>query len=231
MNNMTAIKFSACPRCRKRGDDRKGDNLAEYKDNYYCFKCGYYESKRTLERVNDAYSQHIAEDNRQLDTIKQLPDVARQWLNKWQLTLDELDCFRWNEEKQLLVMVNLPTFWHGRCFAPFSKSKYLSNGIKPFLQWGQSDTIVLVEDVISALKVGRVATGCPLFGTMPYKLILDGLERYKNIFIWLDKDAAIKSLKTARITSELIGKPIRVIITEKDPKYYNDLDLYNYIYN
>ena len=34
-----------------RGNDSKGDNLAEYTENYFCFSCGYNKPKRNIENV------------------------------------------------------------------------------------------------------------------------------------------------------------------------------------
>ena len=215
------IAHHPCPRCGSK------DNLGEYSDNYYCFGCGYYKAKRSNSRVKAAFSQQIAGDVNQLSVTKTLPRECISWLMKYSLTPQEWENFTWCEDKKLLVLYQDANYWQGRSFAADGKAKYLSEGKKPFIVYGQSlDNFVFVEDIISALKVGRVASASPMLGTMPLKANLRGLQAYKNVFIWNDKDMAIKSLKTAANLSEILGKRVKVIITEKDPKCYNDFNNY-----
>jgi len=228
MSNL--IGFSACPRCRKRGNDRTGNNLAEYSDNYYCFSCGYYKTKRSISRVNDAFSPTIASNVNQLHTVSQLPKQAVDWLSKYQITPEEMKQFRWCEEKSLLVLYQSEDYWQGRNFGTPSVPKYLSEGVKPFIKYGSdNDTLVLVEDILSAIKVGRVYSASPMLGTMPLKSHLSHLRPYKNVICYLDRDAAIKSVRNAAKLSEMIGKTVRSVITEYDPKKYSVDDIKNII--
>ena len=224
MSNL--IGFSACPRCRKRGNDRTGNNLAEYTENFYCFACGYNKAKRSISRVNDAFSPTIASNVNQLQTVNQLPKVAIDWLSKYQITPEEMKQFRWCEEKSLLVLYQSDDYWQGRVFSDSSDFKYKSQGIKPFIQYGtDNDTLVLVEDVLSAIKVGRVYSSSPILGSIPLKQHLRHIRPYKNVFLWCDKDAAINSVRNARKLSEMISKPVRPVITDKDPKRYTLNDI------
>ena len=216
------IGFSACPRCRKRGNDRTGNNLAEYTENFYCFACGYNKPKRSISRVNDAFSPTIATNVNQLQTDSQLPKQAIDWLSKYQITPDEMKQFRWCEDKQLLVLYQSDDYWQGRNFGTPPIPKYLSEGLKPFIKYGtDNDTLVLVEDILSAIKVGRVYSASPMLGTMPLKTHLSHLRPFKNVICYLDRDAAIKSVRNAGKLSEMIGKRVRVVITEYDPKKYS----------
>jgi len=215
------IGFSACPRCRRRGNDRTGNNLAEYTENYYCFACGYNKPKRSISRVNDAFSQTISTNATQLQTVSQLPKVAIDWLSKYQITPNEMKQFRWCEDKQMLLLHYADEYWQGRVFAEGSNFKYLSEGLKPFIQYGtDSETLVLVEDILSAVKVGRVYSASPMLGTIPLKTHLSHLRPFKNVLLWCDKDAAIKSVRNARKLSEMIGVKVYPVITDKDPKVF-----------
>jgi hypothetical protein len=190
MSNL--IGFSACPRCRSRGNDRSANNLAEYSENYYCFACGYNKAKRSISRVNDAFSQTIAANVNQLQTVSQLPN----------------------------------DYWQSRNFGTPSVPKYLSEGVKPFIKYGtDNDTLVLVEDILSAIKVGRVYSASPMLGTMPLKPHLRHLRPYKTVFLWCDKDAAIKSVRNAGKLSEMIGVKVYPVITDKDPKSFSVNDI------
>ena len=220
------ISFSACPRCRKRGNDRTGNNLAEYTENYYCFACGYNKTKRSISRVNAAFSQTIATNINQLQTVSVLPKQAIDWLSRYQITPDEMKQFRWCEEKSLLVLYQADDYWQGRNFGTPPIPKYLSEGLKHFIKYGTDpDTLVLVEDVLSAIKVGRVYSASPILGSIPLKQHLRHIRPYKNVLLWCDKDAAINSVRNARKLSEMISKPVRPVITDKDPKRYTVNDI------
>tara|TARA_R110000824_G_scaffold241589_2_gene430349 strand:+ start:2843 stop:4480 length:1638 start_codon:yes stop_codon:yes gene_type:complete len=63
-NDSKVISKKPCPKCRTKGEDRKGDNLAVYDDGHdYCFKCGFLQfdkeealnikPKRTLEMTGE----------------------------------------------------------------------------------------------------------------------------------------------------------------------------------
>jgi len=224
MSNL--VGFSACPRCRKRGNDRTGNNLAEYTDNYYCFACGFNKPKRSISRLYDAFSTKVATNITQLQTVSQLPKIAIDWLSKYQITPDEMRQFQWCEDKKLLVLYQSADYWQGRNFGSPPVPKYLSEGVKPFIKYGtDEDTLVLVEDILSAIKVGRVYSASPMLGTMPLKPHLSHLRPYKSVFLWCDKDAAIKSVRNAAKLSEMIGKPVKPVITDKDPKSFSVNDI------
>jgi len=218
------IQHLPCPKCGSK------DNLGEYTENYYCFGCGHFENKRSLSRVNAAFSQEVAPYNSNLSLTSVLPQEAKEWLIKYQLTPKEWENFRWCADKSLLILYHDAQYWQGRIFAPDTKAKYLSEGIKPFILYGVNlDKIVLVEDILSAIKVSRVASASPMLGTMPLERNLSHLEPFNSVYLWCDKDARIKSLKTARNLSEKIGKRVIPVISEKDPKCYNDNDIVSYL--
>lgn len=83
------------------------------------------------------------------------------------------------------------------------------------------DTICLVEDILSAIKVGRVCTGIALLGsppTLPH--IAQHLGNAKRVMVWLDRD----KLKTAVRyvdTLNMLGYRGQMILTQQDPKTYD----------
>jgi hypothetical protein len=219
------LGFSRCPKCAERGNDRAGNNFAEYAENFYCFACGYFRSKRSIERVESFYKPNtLTVDSVTLEGVTdKLPEVAIKWLMRYQLTPDEIRQFKWCDDGLILVLTE--SYYQIRTFKE-GMPKYLSKGRKPFITFGNNlDGFVFVEDVLSAIKCGRVITASPILGTMPDKSILRGLQGYKNIFLWLDKDATIKSLKTAKNMSEIICKPVKVVIGDKDPKAYTTAEI------
>lgn len=102
----------------------------------------------------------------------------------------------------------------------------MSHGTKPFLVLGKGDSLVVVEDVVSAIKVSRVARAIPLFGShLPTEWMVKIIkERPKRVFIWLDNDKWTESMKfTAKMnTLAPICKSVR---TEEDPKVYDETQI------
>lgn len=86
-------------------------------------------------------------------------------------------------------------------------------------------TVCITEDILSAIRVGRLAHACALLGTtcsagQALALIKDG---YTSVYLWLDGDKAgrVGSLRIKR-TLSLAGLDVQVIRTPKDPKLYSD---------
>lgn len=83
-------------------------------------------------------------------------------------------------------------------------------------------SIVLVEDLISACKVGQVTTAIPLFGTQVHPCVIYYLlNNNKPVKLWLDKDQEFNVRKTALRLGGILNKTIDVIVTDKDPKLIN----------
>ena len=81
--------------------------------------------------------------------------------------------------------------------------------------------VIIVEDIISAIKVGRIYPTIALLGSyIDDKLIYELTKRYQRIIIWLDFDKrgyVIRKLKRFRE----FGFPTVGIFTQKDPKGYD----------
>jgi hypothetical protein len=172
-----------------------------------------------------------------LDT--KLDGGALKWLLGYGLTSDEIAQFTYARERigkyglmpcDLLVLYSDNNYWCARNFG--NGAKYLTSGTKPFLKYGNNkDILVFVEDIVSAVKVGRQFTAVPMLGSMPSQDAASHLGDYKNVFIWNDMDKAKDAIKTARNLSERLNKRVRVVISPKDPKEYSNNEVKDYIYN
>jgi hypothetical protein len=89
---------------------------------------------------------------------------------------------------------------------------------------GSSSILVLVEDVLSAIVVGRHAAARPLFGSKltdaQKDQIFNDADLYDTILVWLDKDKYPESIDIQRYLANS-GWDARVVSTRSDPK---DLD-------
>lgn len=229
------ISVSRCPKCAERGKDRKGNNLAEYENGYHCFSCGYNKPKRTITRYNTLKTPKVYDG---IVCDKKLLPEHLKWLLGYGLTEKEIGNFSYAYKRvvkgyeipcNLLVFINTGDYWLGRNFADVGV-RYLSSGEKPLIKYGNNPKIaVFVEDVISAIKVGRVATAIPMLGAKIHADWINRVKGYERVVIWGDYDKKIDNLYAARKASEVLGKPVHSVITEKDPKFYSTDEVYNYL--
>ena len=88
-----------------------------------------------------------------------------------------------------------------------------------------NNTIVLVEDVISAIRVSKYLDCVHLGGTSINKSTEDLLNAYINVYIFLDGDEAGKN-GAMKIRNKLkLNYNVRVIRAKKDPKCHTDEEL------
>ena len=110
--------------------------------------------------------------------------------------------------------------------------KVLSFGVKPqycFPNIPANGILVLVEDVISALKVSNVFCSGSLFGSSLSSEWIRVIEKYKcKPIFWLDKDK-LKASKEYRDKFRAKGIESSIIFTPKDPKYYYKYEISEYV--
>ena len=223
------LHHEPCPRCRSK------DNLARYSDGHaWCFGCGYKEPPVvTIQSIRDRiYKEEVIHDDPDSVCLDyDIPTVPRRWLLKYGITEQEStdNGIGWKKDEQLLVLIQHNGFYQGRNFKD-TGPKYLTRG-KPILTfYGEGDILVVVEDVLSAIKVARVTASMPLLGShMPTEWATIVCKRFREGRIWLDKDKAKESLKMARMLRER-GLDCSSIITDLDPKEYSTREIGEYIY-
>ena len=225
------IRHLPCKSCGSK------DNLGEYTDHFWCFGCGFYEEKIDLksirERLADTNYKPVYMES--LAFTKHIPKEAMRWLLKYRITLKEIEDHNilWCQENETLILIHTNEYWQGKHFGNYGL-KYLSKGKKPLTIYGKSDTIILVEDVLSAIKIARLSPeycAMPLLGSslsVPHEERLRNLS--KTIHIWLDKDKAKQGIKMSRNLKQK-GIKSRTIITDLDPKEYNEGEIKNWLKN
>lgn len=237
--------FEQCPRCASIGKDTRKNNLAVYEDQHeYCFGCGFY--KRAPDSVANMQAKLDKRGGKaqtrtsfsfdKEDFSYSIPANALAWLRKYGITDAEVHKHNicWHEEKQSLIF---PVFederlvsYTGRYFGPDKDHpKYMAGGDKKghykLFPQEESHVYVLVEDYVSAIKVGRHFNCIPLLGAhVPLALILS-LSRHEPILrIWLDRDKAESAMKFSARARQYI-KDCATIVTDLDPKCYKDSEI------
>src|SRR3990167_4688890 len=238
------LKHEPCPSCRKKGWDRKGDNLGVWTDHKYCFSCGYYEGNTSRRQMKLFAAQSGEFHTVELTGSPKLPhDIthnlrqdALSWIKSYGITDEEMfdNVISWAESKELLIfpfyggdMKDLVA-WQGRYFGVDPRyPKYVTYGIRQNLfhfvmsELKPMSQVVLVEDVISSIKVGRVVTSMPLFCSDANKYQLHRVSlMFDKVVIWLDPDKRNHAIKLGQ-RAESFFKTVRVVFTEDDPKCYS----------
>ena len=246
----TAVSHEQCPKCAKDGHDNSRDNLARYADgSCYCFRCGYYKYSTKIKSSTDFYTRTDRNQRKPgttcgipPDSTEELPQNARNFLGKYSLTSIDIskNHIMWSEKEQRIIF---PYFiegdfigWQGRDLTNTKKSKWFSKGDfkNAYYILGNhfSTCIIVVEDIISAIRLGNQPNICtmPLFGSIiTTKQLLVLKDRYKCIRLWLDKDKEMYSRQVSKKAREF-GIDCYSIVSDLDPKEYNDDTLPSFLH-
>jgi hypothetical protein len=230
----------ACPSCGSR------DNLGRWKDGHaWCFGCGYGEPpSRTTEVVLEAAKAVLGVSKQEMlpskirmpeDAVYTLGFKAQQWLLSYGITSAEAEehNLKWSQkEEQLLFPIyddeNLIAYqarnFKGLGAAVTRRPKWVTYGKVAEivhilgLTNDERNGIVLVEDMVSAIKCSRYMAAMPLFGN---DLSAERMRRLliltDKLVFWLDPDMQRKSTQLATQAKELGFKPL-VVHTNCDPK-------------
>jgi hypothetical protein len=156
------------------------------------------------------------------------------WLLSYGITLNEIVKynFQWCTDNGTLILLNTGSYWQGRSFKSYGP-KYLSHGPKPLTVYGKSATIILTEDILSAIKVSRNQLVCsaPLLGSSLASNFEEELvNNYQTVYVWLDRDKAKNAIKIKNRLKSL-GLESKAIITNLDPKEYNNKEIEQWLKN
>jgi hypothetical protein len=89
-------------------------------------------------------------------------------------------------------------------------------------------TLVVTEDILSAIRVGEVKgfTGCSILGTTASPSDINFINSYPETVLWFDPDAAgRKCTKVLSRSLGMLGRDCRVIRSTRDPKVYTHKEL------
>jgi hypothetical protein len=230
--------YEQCPKCYSLGKDTRKDNLACYTDGgKHCFACQYHEFPRHYQKPKEV--NHGTKSMLPGDFSKEVPNHAWKWLLQYGLpfTYWEEYCGYSEADERLVFKIGKPNmaFSIGRWTPkfgddePYEKRKwylYGDNRNHCEVIGNPTENIVLVEDIVSAHKVGQVTQCIPLFGTNYNDAIIYFLmTQHKKVIMWLDNDqAGLVNSRAARLQS-LTQCQVSVMTTDRDPKCYSIQDI------
>lgn len=224
-NSATWLRNEGCERCGSR------DNKAVYDDgSTWCWGCKHYGPPKHI-----VISEEKEEENEILAYPNQLskPLAKRNetWLRAYGLNDSDLSHFFVDELTRRHVFLHYEagklTYYEARSVTD-EKPKCLSKGVKPihiFTNESYPNTLVLTEDVVSALRVSRCAPAGSLFGSALSEHQLSYLNGYDNLVIWLDYDKTDVALEWVDSLT-LLGYNVALVIEDRgDPKDLTDKDI------
>lgn len=227
------LRKEQCPKCRELGNDRSMDNLAVYSDGHsFCFRCGHTTGRSIFSTKVARVEPTVVLPH---DVVSEIPAAAKQWLGRYQLSRLDLQPHHlmWSEQWSRLIF---PYFdatgllaWQGRYIGEdTTKAKWFSQGkiheiIHPVKVTKRE--AVLVEDIVSAIKVSRFKGAIPIFGSsVSNKQLLRLKTVVDKVWYYLDPDMRAKSVKLSAIAN-LLGLRSSVIFSDKDPKEHTNEEL------
>lgn len=244
-NEMSLLKSGLpCDNCGS------SDALSEYDNGTYCFSCKNWTRivpslEKLLGNTDNLTTAEPLVGVREIpnDVTKAMPWNVLKWLRQYGITDDEIhrNDISWSGTHQWLIF---PIYgddaedtiiaWEARNFATagpktlfFGNKKDLLH-IVSYEKLSIEKTIVIVEDVISAIKVGRCYPCLCLFGSSMDKLFLSRLKRLlgawgegePHLTFWLDQDKLNDSMKYAA-AAIMAGFDAAIVHTISDPKFYD----------
>jgi len=218
-----------------------------------CFRCGLFGSTREG-RVRSFFSKekgvHDGADisggsltmpHDSEGDIRAWPSKARLWIRQARVTDDEVKRYGISYSNRLGRVV-LPV-WCGGVLVGYQARKIHEGdeGPKYYTRTSEpermvftvdndnhSDTIVLCEDVLSAIRVGRFMPAGAILGTSTsnYSLsLLTGDKKYAIIYLDYDNRVVINNSIKLKNKLELLLSKVDLIRTTKDPKTLSDTEL------
>jgi len=237
---ITFIRHEPCPNCNSR------DNLGVWSDGHkFCFGCGHYEVgevdvKARLEQQQEKGKPNNASISLPYDNSRTLPEVALKWLRQYGLTQKEIfqqNSFSWSESNESLIYSVFDPcgellMFQSRYFGEKVGPRFITKGFPEdvfHIIGSNPNCITCVEDIISAIKVGRHTSCLPLWGSNLSTTRIVRLSRmYPNLNIWLDKDKQQYSIMGRQRAAPFFNRA-RSIISELDPKVYNDMSVIEFL--
>lgn len=216
----------------------------------HCFRCGPvgFEPHGTLsieavlERRRAGEALARGEVRYPSDFTPDIPTAARLWLSRAGVTAPTAEFYGIGYSPKTGRVV-VPVYEDGVLVAVLLRSvngdkpKYIANmrSNNEYFTSGSAETgtVVVTEDVLSAIRVGDSYTSIAMLGTAVSLVGLGPrLEKLgaQHVAVWLDPDKAgrLAARKLARAVS-LAGWPVSTVRSDRDPKYYSNADIKEFV--
>jgi hypothetical protein len=177
-----------------------------------------------------------------------IPDIGLAWLYSYDLTDEDINGFGIGYSPVLNRVImpvyndnNELVYWQGRGlrppYIPGKNPKYMNikaagrDNIYFKAQWSEeeTETVVMVEDIISTIRVSHVMdTYGLLYAYIPDSLVMELASKYESIIFWLDPDKWNRMLGRVKRWRSF-GINVRSIRSDQDPKFYTDDEIVDHL--
>lgn len=222
-----------------------------YPDGHaWCYRCGYRRAtSQTLgEMARRAQLRLSPTPQKDEEKMIALPfdaefkvknEEAQNWMAKYNLDSGvQVDYeIMWSDVCQYVVfplytMDGHLCAWQGRnfsgkgpkwvTFGEIHKHPQLLSSYKP----GRPDALVLVEDIVSAIRVAETCDSMPLFGThLSAERAAWIAQRFSKVIVWMDHDAFDKAQQIAAKFAIYPEVETYIVVTETDPKGHSNAEI------
>lgn len=239
------VSHDSCPACGSK------DNLARYDDGgAFCFGCHYREG-RTHRPMRRSEEDDGRRDKPLPDDIgHHYSEACVEWLGRFHVDVPTaiVNGLVWSPKNEQLIY-QMGVCWQARNFGGFWLEKfgkcYTSGDVNACLhiydtgsvdqaEQGnngsggtestvrRSETLVIVEDPVSALRIGSLCPSMPLLGSHLAQARLNAIARlYPRVMFWLDSDK-LKEARAMEQRAKYMGLSTRTVYTDEDPKCYTN---------
>ncbi len=248
----TLLSTGSCPFCLS---GTKTPCFATYDDGYKCFTCG------KIKKTSYAWKPFLINTPSKgviLPVCTQKTGlfsfIVLQWLYKYYVFESLIHKYgiayvpsigKMSESVLLPVIINGVVTSYQQRFFPYKSFITKGDKTKPFMIHNSNfpNEVVLVEDFISAIRLGEHVSTICLFGVHISPIMSTFLENLNmNIKIWLDPDeVGVKASKEllAKTTKSMLyyanyrafavrePRKVSIIATLKQPKDYSDSEIIN----
>jgi hypothetical protein len=161
--------------------------------------------------------------------------AAVEWLGRYHVDVPTAirNGLVWSPRNEQLIY-QLGNCWQARNFGGFWLEKfgkcYTSGDVNECLfvyseRKAAQGRLVIVEDPVSALRIGSLRDSMPLLGSHLAQARLNAIAKlYKAVVFWLDSDKYKEAIGMAE-RAKYSGLSSRVIYTDEDPKCYTNEEI------
>ena len=230
-----------CPRC---GSNHKTKPFCVYENGVHCFSCGF---TRTFDASFSIRESRIENCELPLgckNNLAQFRLEHQAWLNQYYITQDHVSKYGIYELDDSLVFQLSENSYQQRWLNPRRFVTKNPKSPRLFSEFSNGK-LVICEDFISAVRIAKHYDVLCLSGTkISFKELRDYTRNYNEVITWLDNDHE-KEINSGQESAKIIcnllesvlqynrrkfafsphGFKIRNISTEKDPKWYTDLEI------
>lgn len=214
----------------------------------YCFRCGNvgfeahgYQNLAEIQRMRELNSLAQERHSNELprDLSERIPPEQGRWLFKAGISVHRAASLGmgWSEKLQRIVIPLYSRdgellYWQARATLKGQTPKYINPPISKadLLYWvsptddgsAEKQTVVVTEDILSAIRVGKHCTSASILGTKTSDQQAAQLSAYDEVIYWLDPDAAGREGAQAGVRKLGLATAARTIESDVDPKNLSD---------